>query len=76
MRRSSIKHIDLLKIDIEGAEKEVFEHSSMWIDQVGALVIELHDRFKDGCSSSLYSATRDFRCVRSKGESLFFIRSH
>jgi FkbM family methyltransferase len=34
--------IDLLKCDIEGAEKELFEDCSTWIGRVNAIIIELH----------------------------------
>lgn len=34
--------IDLLKIDIEGAEKEVFAGDTSWLDGVGNIVVELH----------------------------------
>lgn len=34
--------IDLLKIDIEGAEKQVFAGDTAWLDQVRNIVIELH----------------------------------
>ena len=34
--------IDLLKCDIEGAERELFEDCRSWIAQVNAIVIELH----------------------------------
>jgi FkbM family methyltransferase len=36
--------IDLLKMDIEGAETEVMAHSASWIDRVGVLIVELHGR--------------------------------
>jgi FkbM family methyltransferase len=63
-----IGYVDVLKIDIEGAEKEVFEHSSPWIHKVGAIIVELHDRFKPGCSRSFREATADFDCEWQKGE--------
>jgi hypothetical protein len=34
--------VDLLKIDIEGAETELFKHSKEWIESVGAIAIEFH----------------------------------
>lgn len=48
--------IDILKLDIEGAEREVFSHNSEWLDKVNLLIIELHDHYKPGCSASVYSA--------------------
>lgn len=58
--------IDILKLDVEGAEKELFEHNPTWLANVGVLMIELHDRFKPGCSKALYSALirHDFRELR------------
>lgn len=34
--------IDILKVDIEGAEREVFANCSDWIARVRAIIIELH----------------------------------
>jgi FkbM family methyltransferase len=58
--------IDILKLDVEGAEKELFEHDPAWLANVGVLMIELHDRFKPGCSKALYSALthHNFRELR------------
>src|SRR5262249_21149873 len=50
------KPIDLLKLDIEGAEVEVFTSSSMaWLNSVRMINIELHDRFRPGCSAAFAS---------------------
>ncbi len=35
--------IDILKIDIEGAEAEVFAGDTEWVDRVRVLMVELHD---------------------------------
>jgi len=59
MQNFGIEHIDLLKIDIEGSEKEVFEGCD-WQDRVGSIVIELHDRFKPGCSEVVNRALQGF----------------
>ena len=60
------QRIDIHKLDVEGAEKELFEHDPQWLGNVGVLMIELHDRFKPGCSKALYSALvrHDFRELR------------
>lgn len=51
------QRIDLLKIDIEGAEKEVFQNGSdKWIDRVGFIAVELHDNIVSGCSKALAEA--------------------
>lgn len=74
MKTYNISYIDLLKIDIEGSEKEVFEHPSTWINRVGAIAIELHDRFKSGCSDCVSRATKDFQEKFCHGETTFILR--
>src|SRR4029453_16016552 len=74
MRQYGWDYIDLLKIDIEGAEKEVFETSASWIGKVGIIVVELHDRSKAGCSRSVYAAVKGFELEWCKGETTFFVR--
>ena len=52
-----VDRIDLLKLDIEGAEIEVFTNGQEdWIDRVGIIVVELHDRFRPGCEQAVRSA--------------------
>jgi FkbM family methyltransferase len=44
MQRYGLKTIDILKIDIEGAERYVFEDSiSASLSKIGLIAIELHD---------------------------------
>ena len=60
MAQHHLETIDLLKIDIEGAEKELFTSCEDWIDRVGVIIIELHDFFRRGCALSFYTATQGF----------------
>ena len=48
--------VDILKIDIEGSEIEVLGKSDLWLDHVKTMFVELHDRFKPGCSEALLRA--------------------
>jgi FkbM family methyltransferase len=59
MRDFGLDYIDLMKINVEGSEKEVFE-ACEWQGAVGAVVIELHDRFKPGCSEAVDNALAGF----------------
>jgi FkbM family methyltransferase len=68
MEEHGIEFIDLLKIDIEGAEREVFFDPSHWIGKVGAMIVELHERLKPGCNRSFYNATNDFDEEWHQGE--------
>lgn len=70
-----IDHIDILKIDIEGAEREVFRDPSSWIEKVDALIIELHERMKPGCNRIFYSRTNGFDNEWLQGENVFLTRS-
>ena len=71
MDMAGVDHIDILKIDIEGAEKEVFENPHTWLPRVGYLVIEMHDRMKEGCTASVQNAlSMYYRNVSFKGENL------
>lgn len=74
MKELGISHVDLLKVDIEGSEKEVFENSNAWIDKVGVLAIELHDWIQSGCSDSVRMAASDFDFTCQRGETTYFVR--
>jgi len=56
MARLGVDRIDILKLDVEGAEKEIFEHSAGWIDRLGTILIELHDQYTPGCTEALEQA--------------------
>jgi FkbM family methyltransferase len=66
--------VDLLKVDIEGAEKEVFEACDSWIDSIGACMIELHESIKPGCVMAFDRATGAFSGRTTKDESLIVWR--
>jgi FkbM family methyltransferase len=70
----NLGHVDLLKMDIEGSEKEVFDYSEPWIREVGVIAIELHDHIQEGCTRSVYEATKHFDFQWREGETLFFAR--
>ena len=77
MAQYNLTEIDIFKIDIEGSEKEVFEHNyDDWLPVTKCLVIELHDRMKTGCSKSVFSAISKFDfSMTIKGENLIFINN-
>ena len=74
---SGFDEIDLLKIDIEGAEKEVFSAPDVdeWLSKVKVLTIELHDRMKRDCSYEFFKAVSKYKWFFGlNGENLVFIR--
>ena len=52
--------VDLLKIDIEGAEWEVFADSAGWIDRVTMIAGELHERYRPGVGAVVDEALAGF----------------
>ncbi len=74
MSQYGIEFIDILKLDIEGAEKEVLEGSSAWIDKVGAIALETHDRFKPGCTQALEQVIAPFSFRLTNGEIEYYAR--
>jgi hypothetical protein len=74
LREYRLERIDLLKVDIEGSEKEVFVSSDPWIGYVDAICLELHDRFKAGCSRAFFKAVDDFPIELRRGEDVLVLR--
>lgn len=70
------RRLDLLKLDIEGAEKHLLDSHRGWLDRVDAIMIETHDRFMPGCTRSLLQVTRQFTLVSCRGEVALFVRTN
>ena len=69
--------IDLLKLDVEGSEKELFEDPAnrSWLSKTQAVIVEFHDRFKPGCTAAVEEALAGQNFIRSqKGENILFVR--
>lgn len=66
--------IDLVKMDVEGAEKEIFEGDvAKWLPFTKMLIVETHDRYKMGTSRALFSAIAQYDfSVELSGENLIF----
>lgn len=74
MKQYDMDFVDILKVDIEGAEYELFEkYYEDWIDKVGLIIIETHDRFKPNSEAMVRKALNGrFDELPMKGENLFF----
>lgn len=75
MKKYGLDHVDILKIDIEGAEREVFAAAGAWISSVDSLIAELHERRKIGCNRSFYNATNAFDEEWLQGENVYVTRT-
>jgi FkbM family methyltransferase len=67
--------IDILKIDIEGSEKELFSSNyEKWLPLTKLIFIETHDKMKKGCSKAIFKAISQYNFYFTmKHENLIFI---
>lgn len=76
MKKFQLPHIDILKMDIEGAEYSVFMHNpGSWLPAVKVLATELHEFIHPGVRDLVLSVLRDSDLkVLWKGENLIAYR--
>lgn len=66
--------VDLIKIDIEGGELDLFSSSTSWMAQTKGIVIELHENFAPGCTQALFKALSTHRFTLAwRGENLLVL---
>ncbi len=73
MQDYNLASIDILKIDIEGSEKEVFTANNLeWLPKIKMLVTELHDRMKQGTANAFFNAINTYKYrMEVNGENIF-----
>ena len=76
MQNYNLEVIDILKLDIEGAEKEVFGDSSSWIESVDSIIVELHESLKTGCKRSFYNGSNGFADEWEQGEDMYLTKGN
>ncbi len=76
MRRYDINTIDLLKIDIEGAELDLFDgDTESWLPFTRCIIIETHERFRAGSDRVVTrKVLPHFDEQEQSGENRIFIR--
>jgi FkbM family methyltransferase len=76
IRDHCLGQIDILKIDIEGAEKELFEAEDLgWLASVEMVMIETHERFRPGCNAAVLKMLDcGFALRPGSGENAVFVR--
>ena len=76
MQRYGWDTIDILKLDVEGAEKHIFETSDRhWINRTQVIIMECHDIYAPGAAQSIFSALHGLPFnLYTHGENLVFIR--
>jgi len=78
MKEYGQNEIDILKMDIEGSELEVFsENYHSWLSKTNVIMIELHDSRRKGCSKAFFKAISDYDfSVVLNGETIICTKNH
>lgn len=62
MTRYAVDRISLLKVDIEGAEMDLFTGGDLsWIDKVDKIAIEIHDHIRPGACQAFFAALHQYQ---------------
>ena len=76
MRQFDAREVDVLKVDIEGGELEVFGPAAEeWVDRVGLIAVELHERLVPGCERVVANRLRGRFARRRSGQLDVFTRA-
>ncbi|MCW3115313.1 MAG: FkbM family methyltransferase [Segetibacter sp.] len=70
--------IDVLKIDIEGSEKEIFEYGfEDWLPHTKIILVETHDRYRKGTSKAVFNTISKYDfSLELSGENLVFYNNN
>lgn len=69
------KEVDVFKLDIEGSEKELFEKSEGWEQQIKIYIVELHERLFPGSSQNFLERMSRLEMDHSiEGENVIYSR--
>lgn len=74
LEKINVANADIIKIDIEGAELEVFQSGyEQWLPNTKIVIVETHDRYRRGTSKAVFEAfgKYDFS-LEISGENLVF----
>ncbi|RYG32433.1 MAG: hypothetical protein EOO01_34250, partial [Chitinophagaceae bacterium] len=76
MDHAGFLEVDILKMDIEGAEYFLFKNDPhRWLGKTKCLIIELHDQLQPGTSKAFFTEMSKYDWITYvKGENLVCIR--
>jgi FkbM family methyltransferase len=72
---SEFPQVDLLKVDIEGAEVELFRNDLGWLSRVSAIAIEFHGRSRDECGFDQILTAQRFKVCEESSHTVLAVRS-
>ena len=74
MEQNNIERIGVLKMDIEGSEREIFsENCDYWLSRTKLIIIELHDWLKAGSSSVFFKTISAYKIKTLVHEGMLLI---
>lgn len=77
MEQFGIDGIDILKMDIEGSERDVFTSNTSWLTRVKVLIVELHDGMRKDCSKTFFKALESYNYkIKVQKESIICFFNH
>lgn len=68
------ENVILLKLDIEGAEKDIFENASPILKEVPYIFVELHDNIVSGCKDAFFKFSSDREIMNFSGEKYLSVK--
>lgn len=78
MHAYEVPHFDIVKLDVEGAERRLFSHSETLriLEKVQVLIAEVHERSFPGVSKMIFKAFKKFGSFRpfSDDKNVLFIK--
>lgn len=77
MAKHALPRVGLLKVDVEGSEKEIFGDAgaAAWLPRVDMVLVETHDRFAPGCTAAVSRALAPlFDDLGMRGEYELYVR--
>jgi FkbM family methyltransferase len=78
MQQAGAQRIDVLKMDVEGAEREIFAAANcrLWLEKTDTLIAELHEQISPGTAAAMEKAIDGLHFKRAKlGENVILQRS-
>lgn len=72
---SQFKRVDLLKVDVEGAEVELFRNDLGWLGRVRAIAIEFHGQSREECGFDQIASTHGFKICEEDSHTVLAMRS-
>jgi FkbM family methyltransferase len=75
LEQENIEKVDLLKVDIEGAEVEMFRNADDWLDRIDALAVEFHDNSRSASQFDSFMVRHGFKVDQASSHTVYAARS-